>query len=146
MISRSTVAVVALIVVAGAVVAALLALRSPSAADRHRLDDARVSDLRDMQNAINLYRLRKKALPGTLEGALKELSWQQHPVDPATSAPYEYRRTDDATYALCATFDLGSQLTPPMYGDDPFWAHTSGHQCFSLVSKDSAAGAVFGSR
>ena len=125
-------ATVAVILVAGGLVTAFLISRAPSPASPHGMDDTRVSDLRDMQSAINLYRLRMKHLPETLDGALKELSWVRHPVDPVTSAPYEYRRSDDQTYALCATFDLGSQLTPPMYGEDPFWAHTSGHQCFSL--------------
>ena len=67
------------------------------------------------------------------------------PVDPQSSAAYEYKSLGTYTFQLCATFnadsratDIYATMTVPAvapYGTpskdlNGNWVHTSGHQCF----------------
>lgn len=124
------VAVVAAVVIAGFVMAG-----SPQEARLRRLDDRRVSDLRDVQIATNLHWTRTRSMPDSIDAALKAASRSQPRVDPGTGAAYEYRTLDGTSYELCAVFDRASQ-DPQAIAGDPFWSHAAGRQCFTLTLKE----------
>lgn len=134
---RPLLAGLVLAVVTAAVLEGFLMAGSPLEARRRRLDDRRVSDLREVQGAMNLHWTRTKTMPDSIESALKGLAWSQRPVDPVTAAPYEYRAIDATSYELCAVFDRASQDAPALSSSgDPFWSHSPGRQCFTLEMKE----------
>lgn len=133
---RTVLAGVVLLVVAAVVVGGFLVVGSPAEARLRRLDDRRVSDLRRLVGAVNLYWTRKHALPDSIDAAITEGSWDVRPVDPGTSQPYEYRVIKAAEFELCASFDRASQGGLPTVRDDPFWSHPAGRQCYTMKARD----------
>jgi hypothetical protein len=128
-----------LVVVAAAIAGGFFLIGPPSEARLHRLDDRRVSDLRELSSAVNVYWTRKRQLPSSLDATMAELYGGRPPVDPDTTEPYGYRAIDGNRYELCAVFDRASQDGAVARGD-PFWSHTAGRQCFALDAKDLTKG------
>lgn len=118
-----------------AVVGGFLIVGPPGEARLRRMDDRRVSDLRDLQSAIVAHRTRTGTLPATLDALVEANVRQALPVDPVTSRPYAYATTDGAAYELCATFDRAS-ANGRARDDDPFWAHGAGRQCFPFGAQN----------
>ena len=123
------------VVVADAIAGGFYIIGPPGEARLHRLDNQRVSDLRELSSAVNVYWTRKRQLPGSLDATMAELYGGRPRVDPATAEPYGYRAIDGNRYELCAVFDRASQ-DGTAAGGTPFWSHTSGRQCFALDAKD----------
>lgn len=121
-------------VAAATVVGGFLLAGPPSEARAYRLDNRRESDLRTVASMVDLHWNREKALPASVEAAPKTRGSMEAPRDPVTNAPYDFRVIDDKHYELCATFERPSQRAP--VDGDPFWAHTSGRQCFRLEAKE----------
>ncbi len=128
---RAVLAGVVLAAVTAAVIGGFLVAGSPQEARLQRLDDRRLSDLRQWSGAINLYWSRRHELPDSLDLTMKELSRTDLPVDPVTTQPYEYRPVEGSSYELCAVFDRASREGSMVTGD-PLSSHTSGRQCFTL--------------
>ena len=118
-----------------AVVGGFLIVGSPGEARLRRIDDRRVTDLGDLQRAIDVYRTRTGTTPATLEALVLAKVRQVLPADPVTRKPYEYSTTGDSAFELCATFDRAS-AAEPAHGRDPLWSYGAGRQCFPLVAKD----------
>ena len=121
-------------VAAVVVVAGLMVMGPPGEARLRRLDTRRADDLRQTANAVDLYWQRHKTLPASLTDAAKDAGWQPA-SDPSSGKPYAYRVLGGKQYELCATFERASDA-PPSSSADPFWSHSSGHQCFSLEARD----------
>jgi len=123
-------------VVVAAIVIGVILLDSPAQERLNRLDDRRVSDLRELSFAVDAYWTREGVLPASLE----ELSTQEQIVrelaDPATGEAYEYRVVDEDSYELCAVFegDMGTGERDIPY--EYLWYHGSGRQCFKLKAQD----------
>ena len=118
-----------------AVVGGFVIVGSPGEARLRRIDDRRVTDLEDLQRAIDVYRTRTGTTPATLEALVQAKVRQALPADPVTGQSYEYSTRGDSTFELCATFDRAS-ATESAHGDAPLWSHGAGRQCFPLVAKD----------
>jgi len=118
------------------VVFAIVLLDSPAQERLERLDDRRVSDLREISYAVDAYWTREAKLPPSLE----ELSNEQRIVteirDPETGEQYEYRVLGDDGYELCAIFASEIDAKGRDFPHDYLWAHGSGRQCFELRAKD----------
>ena len=117
-----------------AVVAGLAVTGSPAEARRHRVDERRVTDLRQIGQAVDVFWTRKSHLPSSPA----ELTQDQGPLveltDPVTGSPYEYEILGPRSYRLCAAFDT----TAERQNDPPFWTHGSGRQCFDLEVKTAS--------
>lgn len=124
-----------IILAASAVIAGgFLVAGSPEEARMRRLDDRRVMDLQRIQNAINVSFTRSRKMPETIDIAVKVQADGVAPVDPGTSAPYEYRIIEGQSFELCAVFGRASD--PQALGRDTSWAHAAGRQCFPLTARD----------
>lgn len=126
---------------------------SPLTQRMRLLDERRVSDLQSIQwQTVNFWQ-KKAVLPKTLADLNDSISGYSVPVDPSTSAPYEYQASGVTDFKLCATFDLSTEavnskdyLTKDgrggvystaypameMYpgGVQETWNHTKGRTCF----------------
>jgi len=130
------VASVVIVVVVAAVIAGVILLDSPAQERLRRLDERRVSDLRELSYAVDVYWTRKGNLPSSLADLSSEERVVRELADPETGDPYEYRVLNDKAYELCAVFardtDTDERDSPYMN----FWFHGTGRQCFKLEAQD----------
>jgi len=132
--------IISSVVVLAALVGGFLLMGSPSTQRKQRFDERRVSDLQNIQyQVINFYQ-RKGSLPNNLDELKDPLSgFGIIPNDPETGSSYEYEKTGDLKFRLCAMFSLESRngqndsyAKAPIFdrriNDD--WQHESGRQCF----------------
>ena len=134
MTARSIFGVALGLVSAAAVVAGLAVVGSPAEARLKRLDERRVTDLQTLNNLLNQYWSRHKALPASLDEALNSAGWASSTRDPVTGELYPYRIVEGRRYELCATFDRASDQPPSTSA--PFWSHSSGRQCFPMEIRE----------
>jgi hypothetical protein len=134
--SRGALFAAAVLAVAGAVVVTALSIvGSPAEARRFRLDTRRVEDLRDIAQVVDAYWTRTRHLPASPDELTTDFGLPAVPRDPETGVSYGYAIKDGKTYELCASFDRASNArSRPI---EPFWAHATGRQCFTLEPKDT---------
>lgn len=122
----STSAIVAISIIIG-----LIHAGSPNLQRLERLDNKRVSDLREIVYGIDLYTDRHGTLPTELADIVEGRRVTRLPNDPVTGIAYTYTIDSPKQYKLCARFDLPS----PEHTADDFWAHAKGDQCYLLERK-----------
>jgi hypothetical protein len=118
-------------------VGAFFVVGSPSTQRNIRFDEQRLGSIQNLTYAVEQYYAAKEALPSSLND-LNVLGGGYPMKDPETSALYEYRKTGDLSYELCANFALSSQEIEkyehsyerifPAGGD---WSHGVGRSCFA---------------
>ncbi len=139
------VAWVCVAVVLVGIVGAFFIVGSPMTARSLQFDQQRVNDLQSIQYQVVNYWQRKGVLPKTLADLNDSISGYVAPVDPQTSAQYEYtvKSATNLSFELCATFILDSDINrnannvktmpvPAMYFDgiSENWNHGAGRMCF----------------
>lgn len=130
----------AAIIVIGSIVLGFSVIGSPKTQRLMRIDEQKVSDLQMIQSQVENYYQMKRVLPGGLsELTAANLYGNNVPLDPETKQPYEYERTADLGFRLCANFNLPTRNTPTgstsMIADGGLrnssnWVHGAGRQCF----------------
>lgn len=103
-----------------------------------KLDKERVDDLNTLKDQIQTYHNDNKALPENLTQLKQDpySTYQERDYiqDPQTKKLYEYTKTGDITYKLCATFAKETQKKKSY--DYPYepkeFTHPKGHHCFDL--------------
>ena len=125
-------AVLATIAVAATLLAAFLAMRSPSAQRDVTLDQRRVRELERIGFALDAHANLHGALPPDLATLARQPGSALPLHDPVTGTPYGYRPLAKDRYRVCATFvtDTAKTGEAAMYAVEPSWAHGVGHQCF----------------
>lgn len=127
----------------GIVIAAVLAVivygfiltGAPSQERDRQLDQRRISDLQQISSGLDQYYAQYKIVPDVLDNRLSQF-YAPSLADPKTGVPYEYKKTSDTAYQLCAIFSYPSQeenrgpKVMPMYGD--VWHHDAGRYCYGL--------------
>jgi hypothetical protein len=124
---------VVLLVVGAAIVAGLMVMTSPAEERARRMDERRVEDLSEIDNAIDVYWSRKSALPPHLDALVREFGAALSIRDPNDANEYEYRVLDATKYELCAIFEEPSRPQRSRFGT--FWNHHAGRQCFQLAAE-----------
>ena len=132
---RKIISLVAIVLVIATVIAGFFLAGSPQTARIKQADERRVSDLQQIGYALDSHYQSQKSLPDTLAGLNVDVKFL--PTDPITSAPYEYRKTNDTQYELCATFDTEAEKPRPgeYFGIDQSYNirfHSAGYNCFTL--------------
>jgi hypothetical protein len=121
---------------------------SPGRERMVKFDDQRLNELQQIAGAVDAYYEQSNGLPE--DAALlknSNLYYVNSFADPKTGTPYEYRKTSDTTYELCATFDLPTPPKPvppePMrpiakpFGGSAFdTQHAAGRHCFTLNAEE----------
>ncbi|MBX4195518.1 hypothetical protein KW796_00975 [Candidatus Parcubacteria bacterium] len=143
--------ILATVLVAGSIIAGFVVLGSPATQRAYRRDSDRVMHLENIQWQVISYWQQKEALPVSMDDLAKnELSGWNIPSDPASGLPYEYQKTGNLSFKLCAYFDretpeninYGGGVYPMMpfratMSSEPAmmkgqnnWAHPAGHYCY----------------
>jgi hypothetical protein len=133
----------ATVLVLGSIIAGFAALGSPATQRALRTDSQRVSDLESIQWQVINYWQQKGEVPESLEQARDPLSSWDMPTDPETEMPYEYVKTGNLSFNLCATFGRPSpkavdnqNFSRPMMDasigikGSSNWQHEAGYKCF----------------
>ncbi len=126
-----------------AIVVGFFIVGSPGDERIRRFDERRISDLGVIQSEIIYYWQSKEILPAVLDNLRDDLRGVSLPLDPDTSAPYEYKVLSDKSFELCAVFSLPSDektvesntlVRPaPSFGggfENSSWGHKAGQVCF----------------
>lgn len=149
---KSVIFVVALIVWSFSVIG------TPSEQRAWRLDERRIQDLQSIQWTVINFWQQKEKLPASLEEFKNPISSYMVPFDPEfeKGRVYEYKKTADMTFELCATFtavmpqgwqegygggrpmfgggyaeDSVSSYPYPGVGGNESWDHGVGRTCFT---------------
>lgn len=121
-------------------VAAFLSMGTPQRARTRGLDARRVSDLVQVQGAIE----RRFDRTGRLPDSIAELEESnsdgvQHlPTDPLTREPYRYDKVDSLRYRLGAVFETADTLDAWGNPLARRWRHTAGVEMFDRSVEKSA--------
>lgn len=131
-------AMIATVVMAGAVAGGLYVLGPPAHQRQLRLDSYRVSALNMLSIAIHAYWVQHRSLPASLDDLAMQDRWIK---DPVTAQLYVYKTLDAATYSLCATFATDNRahrtgdVLPSPYGPIQGWQHPAGKHCFRFLAE-----------
>jgi hypothetical protein len=137
MVSWAVAALVALTILSG-----FLIIGSPQSQRAYRIDEQRVSDLQSIQSQITYFYQQKRLLPTSLSQLQDPVLGFSIPTDPQTQAAYEYEKTADLAFRLCATFSAQSYdqygspqpVAPRIYGNvQDNWQHAAGRVCFERM-------------
>lgn len=147
--SRKVWTIAALVIILGSVIWGFSVLGSPRTQQLLRYDEQKVNDLQNMNNQVINYYSGKGVLPKTIQELQNLNYYVAQNVDPQTQKPYEYQKTSDTTYNLCAEFNKASDdkningnMTAPIpiyypYGGTT-WTHPAGHHCFTETINPNA--------
>lgn len=125
-----------------AIAAGFLIIGSPAQARHYRIDQQRVNDLQSLQSQVISFYQSKQVLPTTLMQLEDPILYYNVPVDPETGASYEYTKTADLGFQVCATFSaptpgnaqaMNVPTMPARFGikGQDNWQHVAGHVCFT---------------
>ncbi len=129
------------VVVLISVVSGFFIMGSPHTQKLIRYDKERINNLQNIQWQITDYYRSKQALPESLKDLKDPLNDAYIENDPETNIPYEYEKTSDLTFNICATFSLPSPEVPQnvrvddwrkreLLKDAEQWGHKAEHTCF----------------
>ncbi len=151
---------IALVFVLAGIIYSFSVIGTPSSQRALRLDQKRIEDLQNIQSQVITYWQQREKLPTTLTDLIDPLnSWQVIPKDPEfqKGVNYEYLKTTDLEFQLCATFsksipqgwqENGGVYPMPMYdkavstssvggmpgyagAQNENWSHDVGRTCFT---------------
>ncbi len=133
--SRKIWAVVASVVIAGSIIWGFSVLGSPATQRLYKYDEAKVNDLTSIDSSIQSFYVTKGALPKSLDELVSSNFYAQI-VDSQTQKPYEYEKTGNTTYKLCADFNKATKdaTSPNVYARPvgyQSWNHDAGRYCFN---------------
>jgi len=143
--SRKIYRVVALVIIVGSIVWGFVVLGSPRAQRLIKYDEQKVSDLQNINNQVTRYYTDQGVIKDTLKEMFDRGDYYPTLLDRETQQPYEYKKTSEKTYELCAQFNKASdEKNSVLTIYDPYgggmWMHPAGHYCFKqtlpLVQND----------
>lgn len=136
-------AVLAIVVAVGTVVASIVMMGGPEAQRRVRIDANRIDDLAAIDTAVRAHVVEHEALPASL-AALEHPGRVLMLEDREGRGAYEYAIVDKKRFRLCAFFDTDTAQRPTTEypASLPKWAHGKGRQCFTLTLSPKDAEAV----
>lgn len=132
--------VISVILVVGSIVAGFSVLGTPQSQRLYRYDSNKVSDLQNIQWQIVNYWQQKGILPNSLDELADPISGFIVPLDPQNKDSYEYKKTANLTFELCATFNKPTQAVNSRTAEVSYpvlnekigdnWQHEAGRKCF----------------
>lgn len=121
-------------IIAGSIIWGFAVLGTPATQRLVKYDEQKVSDLQNINNQVTNYYSIKGILPTTL-AEMANGNFFIALTDSQTGKPYEYQKTGETTYDLCAEFNKASNdnrnIARPVspFGDFS-WTHPAGRYCF----------------
>lgn len=122
--------ITSLVLVIGSIVMGFVIIGSPRDQRLIRYDGQKIMDLQNIQGQIVAYWQAKGSLPETLDLLLDPLSYYGGmPTDPQSGESYEYEKTGDMRFTLCAIFNTDSvKMSPQSPLSSPFGLRVSSHE------------------
>lgn len=141
--SRNIYRIISLVIIIASIVWGFSVLGSPATQRMYKYDEQKVSDLQNINNFITNFYQIQQALPSSIAESQTILNsnYSTIPTDPQTQKSYEYEKTSNTKYNLCAEFNKASNnkngITVPIYSY-PYdgastWTHPAGHFCFNQI-------------
>ncbi len=135
------------VLVFASIVVGYLHIESPQEVRAQRADDTQITDLTSIQYIIESEYNLTGALPVSLDVVSERMTI---PTAPEGRGAYEYNKTGDRTFELCATFsnpsrpDEFSTPWPSEVGikNPNDWSHKEGRTCFPRIMNEPNAGTV----
>jgi hypothetical protein len=120
----------ATLIVIATLIVGLIAIGPPELQRKHKFDEQRVADLKNISLHLKYYAGQHQQLPADLATLAKQPGLHI-PSDPESGLAYEYKTTAGG-YQLCAIFALESEhgQNTRAYSDSSEWPHGSGRNCF----------------
>ncbi|MSU44640.1 hypothetical protein EXS45_00435 [Candidatus Nomurabacteria bacterium] len=123
------------VIILGAIVWGFSVLGSPRTQRLYKYDEQKVNDLQNINNQITNFYSIKGTLPKNIEEMIGR-NYYVSQVDPQNKKSYEYLKTNETTYDLCAEFNKASNdkmsqdyLYLDIYSTTS-WSHPTGRHCF----------------
>lgn len=128
-----------IVLVSSSIILGFYVMGSPSMQRDLRLDEERRQNLDSIQMQVVSYWQGNTKLPESIDALNNPLQGFTVPQDPLTGTPYEYKKKDDHSFEVCATFaeplarSQGGEYYPTMTGltNASNWQHDAGHACFT---------------
>ncbi len=128
------------ILVIGSIVLGFMVTGSPRTQRLANYDQLKINDLQNIQSQVIQYWQMKGEIPENLDVLRDPLSsYNFIPLDPQTGQSYEYQKTGEMSFSICAEFNLdsvSSRANPRIsnvmkYGlENENWNHAEGVNCF----------------
>lgn len=123
------------------IVAGFFIVGTPGQAREMRYDSDKIDDLISIQSEIVEYWRNKEQIPAALSDLNDSIYGYKVPTDTQTNAAYEYSKTGNLSFQLCATFNhenmnaMGNGMSASRayyeYGTvQGTWEHGAGRVCF----------------
>ncbi len=139
-------AIIASVLVLAVLVWGFLVMGSPTKQRNIQFDQTKTNDLQNIQSSVVNYWQAKGSLPNQISDLNNSLDYYNYGSlnDPQTQQPYEYRKTGDTSFELCANFNVSSSesgvTSPAKFVPGEYqninngfsnWDHAAGRVCFS---------------
>ncbi len=125
----------AFVLVIASVVWGFVVLGSPHTQRMYKYDEQKVMDLQNLNGQIQTYYGMNLKLPVNLDALLEMNYYNTATKDAQTGLPYEYVKSTDTTYSLCAVFNKDSKEATDSraypYSYEATWSHPAGRHCFT---------------
>ena len=124
------------VLIAATVAAAIVVMGSPGVQRERRLDERRIADLAQIEQAVEAHHREHDALPANLVVLAARPGVGLSMTDPVDGSTYVYRIEGKALYVLCARFgtdsaeEAGAGRRGGVYASSAAWAHGRGETCF----------------
>lgn len=131
---RNMYRIISLVIILLSIVWGFVVLGSPQAQRLIKYDEQKVSDLQTIDNSVKDFYSLKGVLPVSVED-MAGGNYYIIKTDSQTQKPYEYKKTGELTYELCAEFNNASDETTTsriymLEAGNQSWVHADGHYCF----------------
>jgi hypothetical protein len=109
---------------------------SPQTQRLLKYDEQKVSNLTEINYQIVDYWQQKNVLPSAITDLSNANNYFVAPIDPQDNSPYEYRKTGNLSYELCATFNkttkgMEEETNISALSRGTSWNHPAGQYCFT---------------
>lgn len=138
--------IAASVLVVGTVAVAFMAMDTPGQVREQRLDQRRINDLDQIDDAIGTWQRGHARLPASLAELAAQPGVALAVRDPVDGAAYGYEPGTGVNYRLCAAFATDTAKRDPqadMYRySDQQWPHPAGRHCFDRKVEAPAKASV----
>lgn len=127
--------IVACAFIIGAIIWGFAVLGSPQTQRMYKYDAQKVTELQNISYGVESFYGDKGIVPQSLTEIESSTYFYGSTLDPQSQKPYEYEKTGNLTYNLCALFNKASpEVTKPDIYARPVgyksWTHEAGRHCF----------------
>lgn len=127
-----------LFLILGSIIWGFAVLGSPRTQQLIKYDQQKMTDLQNIASQVEYYYQMKNVLPASLSDLATSNNYYAIPTDLQNKKPYEYKKTGNSTYEICAEFNKESAKnngghTQPTYSNYGliYWNHPAGRYCFT---------------